>query len=530
MKFLLLILCLMAPSIVFAQQDAFEGVLEYTTTENHNQKVLDLSQGMAYCGERNITVKVKSDRMHIIDQTMHIHTILLPEKNIAYLYSDVSNSGVKMDYNQFVELRYLAFDPQSKVAKLNMMENGVKNSGRKESFGGHECTVWEGAQIMVGGTNTIEVLSDESIKVNDNVRFLLNSLPFSGLPVKYKYIQETWSPQMHLYSEVTSELTAMTPKTMPNTEFSPESNIVFVPSDPIHASSFYARNIKVLKENGLCPPGADVAIAEPEPAIGNTPSSQQPKVFEGVLEYVAFENHSKKVINISKGTAYNGARHTTVFVKGKKVHIIDQSMHIHTILLPEEHTVYYYSDVICSGLKLNYEKYVGLYLSSFDPQAEAGRMNEMKNNVSKRGRKATFDGHDCEVYEGTQTVKFGTNTIEVWSDECISVPNAIRSVIWNLPFSGLPIKYTVSQQLKAPIIGKLSSYMAGELTNMTAKEMSDSDFMPSSDIKIKESDSPFKILSLIKDNTKQLKKQGIYPTDAEKETDVTYKIEDEWDF
>lgn len=530
MKFLLLILCLMAPSIVFAQQETFEGVLEYTTTENHNQKVLDLSQGMAYCGTRQVTVLVKSDRMHIIDSTTHIHTILLPEKNIAYLYSDVTRSGMKMDYKKYIEMRYEAFNPESNVAKLNMMVNNVINSGRKESFGGHECTVWEGTQYMRAGTNTIEVLSDESIKVNDYVRFLLNSLPFLGLPVKYKYIQETMVPNYHTYSEITAELTAMTPKTLPNAEFSPESGIMIVDSDPMQSTMVYSRNAKALKEKGLYPAGADVAIAEPEPAIGNTPSSQQSKVFEGVLEYVGFENHNKKVISWSKGVAYNGVRHTTIMVKGKKVHMIDQSMHIHTILLPEEHTVYYYSDVTCTGLKLNYEKYVASYLSALDPTTENAKTQGLQNHVQKRGRKASFDGHDCEIWEGEQKSKFINNTIELWSDECFSVPYDVRAFAFNLPFTGLPVKFTFSQQGKIPIIGKMSSYSAAELTSMTEKEMSDSDFLPSSDINIKVSDSPFKVLGIIKDNTKLLKKQGIYPTDAEKETDVTYKIEDEWDF
>lgn len=256
----------------------------------------------------------------------------------------------------------------------------------------------------------------------------------------------------------------------------------------------------------------------------------QQEAFEGVLEYVNFENHNKKVISLSKGTAYNGVRRTTVMVKGKNVHIIDQSMHIHTILLPEQHIAYYYSDVTCTGFKLNYERYVGSYLSALDPNSENSKFNEMKSDVKKRGRKASVDGHECEIWEGTQTLKYGTNTLEVWSGESVSVPKDVRAIAFNLPFTGLPVKFTLSLQSKIPIIGKTSSYAAAELKSMTAKEMSDSDFMPSSDIKIKESDSPFKILSLIKDNTKQLKKQGIYPTDAEKETDVTYKIEDEWDF
>lgn len=56
--------------------------------------------------------------------------------------------------------------------------------------------------------------------------------------------------------------------------------------------------------------------------------SAQNKYFEGELVYNNFENHSKIVLKLSKGMAYNGKRTVRVLMKGSVVHVADRDLHL----------------------------------------------------------------------------------------------------------------------------------------------------------------------------------------------------------
>ena len=93
--------------------------------------------------------------------------------------------------------------------------------------------------------------------------------------------------------------------------------------------------------------------------------SAQNKYFEGELVYNNFENHSKIVLKLSKGMAYNGKRTVRVLMKGSVVHIIDEVLHFHTLLVPEENKAIIFNDFLKRGQQFPYNEYVKTYLSQY---------------------------------------------------------------------------------------------------------------------------------------------------------------------
>ena len=76
----------------------------------------------------------------------------------------------------------------------------------------------------------------------------------------------------------------------------------------------------------------------------------------------------------------------------------------------------------------------------------------------------------------------------------------------------------------------MNSFVASEVQEIKERLVSDDEMSVPKNYEIKVSDSPFKVVGLMKDTKKYLKKKKMYPGDAEKDLDVTFKIEEEWEF
>lgn len=256
--------------------------------------------------------------------------------------------------------------------------------------------------------------------------------------------------------------------------------------------------------------------------------------FEGVLKYRNFENHSKAVRNLSKGMAYNGARDMELLLKGNKILIKDMSMHYHVLIDPDAGSVVIFNDYIKKGLKSNYKKYAEQYLSGLTPKVTVeGQTKDF--NIRETGESQTINDMKCNRYAGKLTVgvkglKPVETDVDVWYAADIEVDPIIGAFLNGLPVPGIPVKLTVDQQGSVPIIGKMNSYIASELHSIEARPVEDSEFEIPADYEIKVTDSPFKMLSLYGQTTKYLKKNNMYPGAADKDSEVTYKIEEEWDF
>lgn len=258
------------------------------------------------------------------------------------------------------------------------------------------------------------------------------------------------------------------------------------------------------------------------------------KQFEGEINYRNFENYSKPVRKFSKGMAYNGARNVKVLIKGNKMHIIDESMHLNTLLLPDEDRVIIYNDLLKRGLQCSYGNYTTTYMSTYSPKPNVvGQTKDYKVEIT--GKKNTLLGHVCGNYKGTVTAKTSASspavtTVDVWYSTEYEVNPIYNFYLYGIESPGIAMKWTIDQHSKVPLFGTFDSFIASEVKSITQREVDDSEMQIPSDYELKVTDSPFKMLGIYGDTKKYLKKNNMYPGDADTDKDVTYKIEEEWNF
>lgn len=256
--------------------------------------------------------------------------------------------------------------------------------------------------------------------------------------------------------------------------------------------------------------------------------------FEGEISYRNFENHSKVVRKVSKGMAYNGVRNVKVIIKGKKMHIRDESIHLNTLLLPDENCVIIYNDLLKRGLKCSYSNYTQTYMAAYGPKSyDPGLTKEY--TIKPSGEIEIFLGEECEKYKGTVTTSTSASSpavanVEVWCSTKYKVDPVYYCYLNGVEIPGIAMKWTTDQHAKVPLFGSLDSFVASEVKSITPRNVEDSEMQLPSGYELKKTDSPFKMLRIYGDTKKYLKKNKMYPADADNETEVTYQIEEEWDF
>jgi hypothetical protein len=212
-------------------------------------------------------------------------------------------------------------------------------------------------------------------------------------------------------------------------------------------------------------------------------------------------------------------------------------MKFHTLLLPSENKVIIYSDYLKRGQQFDYTNYVNTYLGQLSPNDNGGSDSDVKSSrtstVEKTGKKIDYLGQECEIYKGvvTSTVEFcdpAVSNIELWVSNKYSIYKSYWSFLYGVQVPGIVTKWSYDQKSKIPLMGTLSSYVASELKEIHERTVSDDEMKVPDGYEIKISSSAFKVLGLYKDNKKYMMKNKIYPT--QKESDVTYSIDDKWDF
>lgn len=258
--------------------------------------------------------------------------------------------------------------------------------------------------------------------------------------------------------------------------------------------------------------------------------------FEGEITYRNFENHSKTVRKFSKGMAYNGARDMKVIMKGDRMLIIDESMHLSMLLLPDEEEVVIYNDLLKRGLRCSYNNFVQSNLSQYGDKSYLAGIT-IKNNVKETGETKTIKGEECGLAKGQiistvdgSGIKPTVHDMEVWCSKKYKISPTYKYFVNGLNVSGIAVKYTINSHGKVPLFGSMDSFIAAEVKEITPRKVEDSELEAPAGYEYKETDSPNKMLGIYGDTSKYLKKNNMYPTDADKDTEVTYKIDEEWDF
>lgn len=257
-------------------------------------------------------------------------------------------------------------------------------------------------------------------------------------------------------------------------------------------------------------------------------------VFEGEINYRSFENHSKMVRKFSKGMNYNGARNVKVIIKGNKMNILDESLHLNVLLLPDEDCCIIYNDLLKKGLKCSFSNYTLSYMSSFGPKCINSTQTK-EYSFEPTGETGTFTGEKCKRYKGltkliVSNMEPSTVTSDVWCATKYKVDPIYQYYLNGLGVPGIAMKWTISSHAKVPIIGKMDTFVATEVKSIIPRKVDDSEMQIPSDYELKETDSAFKMLKIYGETKKYLKANNMYPADAESDTEVTYQIEESWDF
>lgn len=258
------------------------------------------------------------------------------------------------------------------------------------------------------------------------------------------------------------------------------------------------------------------------------------ETFEGELNYRNFENHSKAVRRLSHGMAYNGARDMQVLVKGNVTLACDKTMHITTILNPDADYVIVYSDLAKVGLKYPYKVYADFYGSTLSPNPVIEAQTK-DYAVKETGNSKKIGEWDCKSYDGTVSVsangmKPTVNYVNIWYIPKYEASESYRHAFNGVLVPGIIGKWTYNSTAKVPIIGTMSTYVSMELKTAEARQIADTELLPPDDVKIETTNDAAKMYGFHGKAVKAVKKAGLYPTEAEKNTEVTYKIDEEWDF
>lgn len=257
------------------------------------------------------------------------------------------------------------------------------------------------------------------------------------------------------------------------------------------------------------------------------PSTPKTTTFEGALLYRSYEYHSGVVRRFSNGRAYNGERTTLVKMRGQDVHIIDETMHLHTLIVPAEGRMYLYSDVLPWGLQGD-QQYLQQFCGLYDPDYNHPDMPKT-STLKVTGDEVTYKGDRCGVYRGQ--IKMGDSgetDVELWFSPRLKGNVNYKYFVWGIPVGGVIRKGIISNTGSVPLLGKLKSTIAMELMALTGYKVPASEMRPPSNIEIKNVD--VKLLNKFYDeNTKALKKAKMYPKKLSSK-DAKLQLQQQWDF
>jgi hypothetical protein len=251
-------------------------------------------------------------------------------------------------------------------------------------------------------------------------------------------------------------------------------------------------------------------------------------MFEGSLLYRSEEYHSNIVRRFSYGRAYNGSRTTIVTVKGKAIHILDETMHLHTIVNLEDNTVYLYSDLTNTGLKGNTKDFEG-FINTYDPNYQIGDQQKV-STLRMTNEKATFDNQKFGVYKGDVTIDEENRLdVEMWIWDKYKVSNAYNYLLFGIPCPGIVRKGIYSQVGSVPLLGKMKSMVAMELVAYSKYSVKTSEMLPPKSVSIENYTDVRQLARMYKDNRKQLKKHKLNPESKSKKESMR-NISERWDF
>lgn len=251
--------------------------------------------------------------------------------------------------------------------------------------------------------------------------------------------------------------------------------------------------------------------------------------FEGALLYRNYEFHSSIIRKYSYGRAYNGERSIKVIMKGNNLHMVDEDMHIHTIILPGSNTGYIYSDVAKQGLKGSLT-FFDEYLRVLDPDYQTKNAPKKSAQLSQTGETVSYKDDRCKIYRGYMMSGEDIKTdVEMWYSEKYRVYPSYRYVFAGLNPGGLLRKGIYNQSGKIPLLGSMKSLVSTELVALKSYKVPASEMTPPSNIVIRQATDNKQLVDFYKASRESLKKAKLTPK-PKKTSEVKYDIRKQWDF
>jgi len=278
------------------------------------------------------------------------------------------------------------------------------------------------------------------------------------------------------------------------------------------------------------------AVRAIEQAIGDmgtvevveTPVLPGQKIGSLQLNYSIFTHANASTIRNAAGRVINGVGEQSVIVRGNDMHIIDHTLHLHTILLPDKGITYIYSDVMKRGLQIKYDYFVSLYMSGLARKEASGGYETRDYQLTKATGTKKHNQHNCTVYAGRVTTPSQQASVDLWESREYGVSSTIRFLLDGLDVSGIPVRYVIERRGMTAYALNMGS-VAAELKSVEVRNVTDEEMLPSPDIRISIATNASEANSLWQENLNYLKKNEMYPEDAEIESAQRYSINDEWD-
>lgn len=135
----------------------FEGDLLYRNEEFHSKFIRATSGGMAYNGDRSVLLTLCEEGMRISDLDKHFHTVIIPEEQIGYVYSDMLDYGYVLTMDQIKQL-YSALDLEYNFITDDpdfIKSGGLVVGQEKKEYTGDDCSIIKG-KVTVGDSNENE--------------------------------------------------------------------------------------------------------------------------------------------------------------------------------------------------------------------------------------------------------------------------------------------------------------------------------------------------------------------------------------
>lgn len=141
-------ICTGANAQEFVTEDAsnvFEGEICYETFETYSEWINKMPNSVYVDGVHKMRLIVKGNKMHLIDETTHCHTVV----NGAHThYCDITKTGFSMDTYDFLLAaapRTLDYGAQGQTATLTA--NTFAQTDQTMTILDKECTLWQGDVI-----------------------------------------------------------------------------------------------------------------------------------------------------------------------------------------------------------------------------------------------------------------------------------------------------------------------------------------------------------------------------------------------